>query len=72
MYFHIIKKTFYFTNTLLLDEYKLLQLNLGKEGRVVVFGEAALFSVQLVKKDNGEKGLMGMNAPDAQPNKQFF
>ncbi|MFT6990656.1 MAG: hypothetical protein ACJASL_002638 [Paraglaciecola sp.] len=47
-------------------------MNLGKEGRVVVFGEAALFSVQLVKKDNGEKGLMGMNAPDAQPNKQFF
>jgi hypothetical protein len=42
------------------------------KARVVVFGEAALFSVQVVKKDNGEKGLTGMNTSDAQSNKQFL
>ena len=46
-------------------------LEFGK-GRVVVFGEAAMFSAQVVKEDNGEEWLMGMNAPDAQQNEQFL
>lgn len=71
MYFHIIKKDVLFYQYTTTGWIQVATIEFGK-GRVVVFGEAALFSVQLVKKDNGEKGLMGMNAPDAQPNKQFF
>jgi hypothetical protein len=46
-------------------------LEFGK-GRVVVFGEAAMFSAQVVKEDNGEEWMMGMNAPDAKQNEQFL
>jgi hypothetical protein len=42
-------------------------LEIGK-GRVVVFGEAATFSAQI----QGNKTLMGMNAPDAKQNPQFL
>lgn len=42
-------------------------LQFGK-GRVVVFGEAALFSAQI---SNGGKRPMGMNAPGAEQNKQL-
>lgn len=42
-------------------------LEFGK-GRVVVFGEAATFSAQI----QGNKTLMGMNAPDAKQNPQFL
>lgn len=38
------------------------------EGRVVVFGEAAMFSAQR----QGNSTLMGMNAPDAKQNPQFL
>ncbi|MDX1385893.1 MAG: DUF4350 domain-containing protein, partial [Thermoanaerobaculia bacterium] len=41
------------------------------EGRVAVFGEAAMFSAQeQITKD--ERTLMGMNHPDAAGNPQFL
>jgi hypothetical protein len=42
-------------------------LEFGK-GRLVVFGEAAMFSAQM----QGNKTRMGMNAPDAKQNPQFL
>ena len=41
------------------------------DGRVAVFGEAAMFSAQeRIRK--GERTLMGMNRPDAEQNPQFL
>lgn len=46
-------------------------LRFGK-GRVAVFGEAAMFSAQVVTRENGERVLAGMNSPDATQNAQFL
>lgn len=41
------------------------------EGRVAVFGEAAMFSAQFQDRD-GERRLFGMNTPEAAQNPQFL
>jgi len=42
------------------------------QGRVAVFGEAAMFSAQEQINKQGERRVMGMNHPDAAQNPQFL
>jgi hypothetical protein len=42
------------------------------QGRVALFGEAAMFSAQEQIRKNGDRRVMGMNHPDAAQNPQFL